>query len=254
MVVLGIEFPPVDHLIRWPDILFDDTAFAVNKTTLIYVVAVVLTLGFFFIAGRRAQLVPTGTQNIAEASIDFIRESVIMQTMGPAGLGYLPFLITMFFFVFFINIFEIIPLVQFPGNARMAVPLLLALTVYFMYHTVGVRTQGFRGYLRNSLVPSGVPKLMLVIVVPLEFVSFFFTRPFSLAVRLFANMLAGHFILVTFALLAADLFEKTYVGAIPPFALLVALTGFEVLVSLLQAYIFTILTAVYIGGSMNPEH
>jgi F-type H+-transporting ATPase subunit a len=79
-------------------------------------------------------------------------------------------------------------------------------------------------------------------------------RPFSLAIRLFANMLAGHFILVTFALLTADVWAATYVGAAVPFALLVALTGFEVLVAGLQAFIFAILTAVYIGGSMHPEH
>lgn len=254
MTVLGIEFPPVEHLIRWPAFLFEDTALAFNKTTLIFVMAVVLTLGFFFIAGRKARLVPAGAQNIAEASVDFIRESVILQTIGPEGLFYLPFLTTMFFFVFFVNIFEIIPGIQFPGNARMAVPMLLALMVWGIYNTVGVKRHGFRGYIRNSLIPSGVPKAMLVIVVPIELVSTFFVRPFSLAVRLFANMLAGHFILVTFALLANDLFEKTYAGAAVPFALLVALTGFEVLVSLLQAFIFTILAAVYIGGAMHPDH
>jgi len=95
---------------------------------------------------------------------------------------------------------------------------------------------------------------VLPLVVFIEFISVFFVRPFSLAIRLFANMLAGHFILVTFALLTADVWAATYVGAAVPFALLVALTGFEVLVALLQAFIFSILTAVYIGGAMHPDH
>ncbi len=253
-MVLGLEFPPVSHLVNWPEFAFEDTPFAFSKVTLTYVLAVILTFGFFFLAGRKRQLVPAGVQNVAEASLDFVRESVIMQTMGSQGLGWLPFLTTMFFFIFFVNIFEVIPIFQMPGNARIAVPLILAVLVWFIYNIVGIKTQGFGHYLKNSCVPPGVPKALLILVVPIEFVSTFLVRPFSLAIRLFANMLAGHFILVTFALLTADLWAATYVGAAVPFALLVALTGFEVLVAGLQAFIFAILTAVYIGGSMSPDH
>lgn len=253
-MVVGLEFPPVSHLVNWPEIAFHDTPLAISKVTIVYVLAVILTFGFFFIAGRRARLVPAGAQNVAESSLDFIRESVILQTMGPEGLSYLPFLTTMFFFTFFVNIFEIVPVIQMPGNARIAVPLLLALLVWVMYNFIGIKRQGVGGYLKSSMIPPGVPGFLLPLVALIEFVSVFFVRPFSLAIRLFANMLAGHFILVTFALLTADLWKATYVGAAVPFALLVALTGFELLVSLLQAFIFTILTAVYIGGSMHPEH
>ncbi len=254
MTVIGIEFPPITHLTRWPQLLFQGTPFAINKTTLIYVAATLLTLAFFIVAGRRAQLVPHGVQNLAEMSIDFIRESVILQTMGHEGLVFLPFLLSMFFFVFLVNIFEIIPFVQFPGNARMAVPALLAGVVWVIYNAVGIKKQGLGGYLKHSLFPPGVPKFLLPLVALIEFFSTFFVRPLSLAVRLFANMLAGHFILVTFVLLSADLFRSTKVGAVLPFALLVALTGFEILVSVLQAFIFSILTAVYIGGAMHSEH
>ena len=255
-MVLGLEFPPVSHLVNWPEFAFKDTAFAFTKVTLVYVLAVILTLGFFFLAGRKAKLVPAGVQNAAEASVDFIRESVIMQTMGSHGLGWMPFLTTMFFFIFFINIFEVIPVFQMPGNARIAVPLILAVTVWVLYNLVGIRAQGFFAYLKNSCVPPGVPKALLILVVPIEFVSTFLVRPFSLAIRLFANMLAGHFILVTFALLCADLFAAKVTVVLLPFTfgLLVGLTGFEVLVAGLQAFIFAILTAVYIGGSMSPEH
>jgi F-type H+-transporting ATPase subunit a len=253
-MVLGLEFPPVSHLVNWQEIAFKDTPFAISKVTVTYVLAVVLTFGFFWLAGHNARLVPRTLQNMAEAALDFIRESVIMQTIGPDGLGYLPFLTTMFFFIFFINIFEVIPVFQMPGNARIAVPLMLAIVVWFMYNIVGVKSQGFGAYFKNSVIPPGVPKALLVLVVPIEFVSTFLVRPFSLAIRLFANMLAGHFILVTFALLTADLWRTTYIGAAVPFTLLVALTGFEVLVAALQAFIFSILTAVYVGGSMHPEH
>jgi F-type H+-transporting ATPase subunit a len=253
-MVLGLEFPPVSHLVNWPELAFKDTPFAISKVTIIYVLAVLFTFLFFFVAGRRAKLVPAGVQNAAESSLDFVRESVIMQTIGADGLGYLPFLTTMFFFIFFINIFEVIPIFQMPGNARIAVPLLLAVVVWVMYNFIGVKRSGFFGYLKQACVPPGVPKFVLPLVVFIEFISVFLVRPFSLAIRLFANMLAGHFILVTFALLTADVWAATYIGAAVPFALLVALTGFEVLVALLQAFIFSILTAVYIGGAMHPDH
>ena len=177
-----------------------------------------------------------------------------METIGPEGKKYMPFLTTMFFFVLFSNIFEVVPGIQFPANSRMAVPLTLALLVWVIYNVVGVRSQGFFGYLKNSLFPPGVPKALYLIVTPIELVSTFVVRPFSLAIRLWANMVAGHLLLVPFAVLTAALWDATYVGAVAPFAMLVLMTGFEILVSVLQAFIFTILTAVYIGGSMHPAH
>jgi F-type H+-transporting ATPase subunit a len=257
VTLLGIEFPPISHLTRWPDIFFADTPYAINKTALIYLVSVVITLAFFFAAARRAQLVPSGVQNLAESSVEFVRESIILQTIGPEGMGYLPFLTTMFFFIFISNIFEIIPFIQFPANARIAVPFLLAILVWFIFNIVGIKRQGFGGYMKSSLIPPGVPKAILPLMVLIEFVSTFFVRPFSLAIRLFANMLAGHLILVTFAILSASIFGAgalLKVGATFPFALLVALTAFEILVAGLQAFIFAILTAVYIGLAMHPEH
>jgi F-type H+-transporting ATPase subunit a len=257
VTLLGIDFPPISHVTRWPDIFFKDTAFGINKTVLIYFASVLITLVIFFAAARKHQLVPRGVQNIAESSVDFVRESVILQTIGPEGMVYLPFLTTMFFFIFFINIFEIIPFIQFPGNARIAVPLFLALLVWFIFNIVGISKQGFGAYMKNSLVPPGVPKAILPLMVFIEFISTFIVRPFSLAIRLFANMLAGHLILVTFAILTSAIWGAAVhfkIGAAFPFALLVALTAFEILVSGLQAFIFTILTGVYIGLAMHPEH
>ena len=141
-----------------------------------------------------------------------------------------------------------------PVNARIALPMLLALLSWVLFNFIGMKAQGFFGYFKSMLFPPGVPWPLYILVTPIEFVSTIFVRPLSLAVRLFANMLAGHLLLISFAVIATALFESTVVGAVVPGAVLIGLTGFEVLVAFLQAYIFTILTAVYIGGAAHPEH
>jgi F-type H+-transporting ATPase subunit a len=253
-VVFGLEFPSISHILEWPTIGPDWLGF--NKIALINVLAVVLTLGIFLVAGRQRSLVPRGVQNVAEASVDFIQNGIVLQTIGHEGLRYTPFLLSLFFFVFFNNIFEIIPVFQMPATARMAVPAFLGILVWFIYNTVGVMKQGLGGYLRSATMPPGMPLALYPLVVPIEFLSNIIIRPFSLAVRLFANMLAGHLLLVTFAVLTAALWGLSALIVVLPFSfvMLVFLTGFEILVSFLQAYIFTILTAVYIGGAMHPEH
>lgn len=258
MNLLALEFPPVSHLFQWPAIWFDGTPYAINKTVLIYLGSMLLTIVIFALAGRpRESLVPAGVQHVAESGVTFIEQSVVMQTIGEEGKKFLPFLTTMFFFILFSNITEVIPGLQFPANSRMAIPVTLAVVVWVLYNFLGVKHQGFLGYLKNSLFPPGVPKALYIIVTPIELVSTFLVRPFSLAIRLWANMVAGHLLLVTFAVLTSVLLE----GSFPlnlitplPFLMLILMTGFEILVSFLQAFIFTILTAVYIGGSMNPEH
>ncbi|MDG2906714.1 MAG: F0F1 ATP synthase subunit A [Acidimicrobiales bacterium] len=255
MNVLALDFPPVSHLFEWPAILFDGTMYAVNKTVLIYLAAVVITAAIFLVAGRKnAPLVPAGVQHVAESGVTFVEKSIVMETIGPEGKKFMPFLTTMFFFILFSNITEVIPGIQFPANSRMAVPITLAIVVWCIYNVVGIKSQGLGGYLKNSLFPPGVPKLLYVIVTPIELVSTFVVRPFSLAIRLWANMVAGHLLLVTFAVLTTALWGAMPPTAIAPFAMLVLMTAFEILVSVLQAFIFTILTAVYIGGSMHPAH
>ncbi len=254
--VAALEFPSIGHLVEWEGLLFKGTPFEVNKVVILMWLAAALVFGLFFVAGRSAKLVPTGVQNIVESGVEFVRKDIILQTMGPEGLGWAPFLTTLFFFIFFGNIFEVIPGIQFPVNARMALPAFLAILVWFIFNFVGIRAQGLGPYLKSVTVPPGVPKALLPLVALIEVISTFFVRPFSLAVRLFANMLAGHLLLVTFAVLSAALFTKSALAIILPlpFVMLVLLTGFEILVAVLQAFIFTILTAVYIGGAMHPEH
>jgi F-type H+-transporting ATPase subunit a len=257
-VILGLEFPPVSHLVEWPQFWLEDTGFGINKVVILMWLSAIIAFLIFFLAGRQAQtsLVPTGVQNLAESTVDFIREQIIMQTIGPDGLHWTPFLLTMFVFIFIGNIWEVIPLAQMPSNGRIAFPALLAIVVWLIYNYIGIRYQGFIGYFKGIMFPPGVPKVLYLIMTPIDTVSTIIVRPLTLAVRLFANMLAGHLLLVTFAIITAEVLAPKLTAVIAPFsfALLVALTGFEVLVAVLQAFIYTILTAVYIGLSMHPEH
>ena len=255
-MIFGLDFPPISHLIEWPDIFFKDTAFAVNKVVLLMWVSALLAIILFVAGSRKRALVPTGVQNVAESIIDFVDNSIVMETIGPDGRKFTPFLTTLFTFILFCNLWEVVPFVQMPANARMAMPMFFSLLIWLIFNVVGIAKQGFFHYFKGIMFPPGVPKFLDILVTPIELVSTIFVRPLSLAVRLFANMLAGHLVLVTFAVISAALWVKGVNLVILPFSflLLVALTGFEVLVSFLQAFIFTILAAVYIGGAMHPEH
>jgi F-type H+-transporting ATPase subunit a len=252
--VLGaVEFPPIENLVEWPA-WFGDGWYAFNKIAFINFVAVLVPVIIFL--GAKRELVPRGLQNLAESSVDFIKDGIIMQTIGPDGMRYLPFLITLFFFILVGNIFEVMPGFHMPANARMANPAIMALVTWVMFIAVGIKHQGPLHYFGGALFPPGVPKALYILVTPIELISTFLVRPFSLAVRLFANMLAGHILLVTFGVLTITLFSATLLVLALPFSffMLVALTGFEMMVAFLQAYIFTILAAVYIGGALHPEH
>jgi F-type H+-transporting ATPase subunit a len=256
VLLAALEFPPISHILEWPDMfLKGNEYFAINKIVLGYFIAVLVTFTLFAVAGRQQGLVPSGARNVAESAVDFIRNGIVLQTMGPDGLPWTPFLLSVFSFIIVNNVLGIIPGWQMPGTGRMAVPVFLSLLVYVLFNVVGLKHQGL-AYFKNSLFPPGVPKALYLLVTPIEFISTFLVRPFSLAVRLFANLLAGHILLITFGVLAAALWVKGPLVAIMPlpFLMLVFLTGLELLVAFLQAYIFTILAAVYIGGAMHPEH
>jgi F-type H+-transporting ATPase subunit a len=152
MSLLALDFPPISHLTVWKDL-----GAGVNKVVLIYFLAVILTLLLFFIAGAKKQLVPTGVQAVAESSVDFVRNQIIMPTMGADGMGYLPYLATMFFFILFSNLTEVIPLIQFPANARFAMPLVLALLTWLIFNVVGIKRNGGWHYLKGIMFPPGVP-------------------------------------------------------------------------------------------------
>jgi F-type H+-transporting ATPase subunit a len=260
VLAAGVKFPEIAEILVWKHIFGDGTLFEFNKISIIVLFAALMTFLLFQLGGKGAA-VPRGVQNLMESAIDFIRQQIVMPTMGADGFPYTRFLSAFFFFIFFCNVGGLIPTVQMPATARMAVPLVLTLVIYFYFIAVGIKHQGIGHYFGGVLFPPGVPKPIYILVTPIELLSTFIVRPFSLAVRLFANMLAGHILLVTFAVLSQALWSGWWSGnywqlplSILPFAMLVAMTAFEVMVAFLQAYIFTILAAVYIGGALHPEH
>ena len=253
-MILGLEFPPISHVVEWPV-----GPLGINKVVVLMWFSFLLSFGLMIIGGRKKALVPTGVQNVAESAVDFVEEGIVLQTIGPDGLRsrwITPFLITLFTFILSCNIWGLVPLAQMPVNARIALPVFMALLVYVIYHTVGVVSQGPITYLKNIAFMPGVPKVMYLLLTPIELVTKFISQPLSMAVRLFANMLAGHLLLVSFAVITAALATLGPTLIIFPFSfgLLVFLTTFEVLVAFLQAYIFTILAAVYIADAMHPAH
>ena len=148
----GLHFPPIAELLEWPGILFNGTAFELNKVGLIYLWAMLAPLAIFVLAIRKSALVPKGVQTVAESSVDFVRENVVMQTMGPDGMRFMPFLLSLFFFIFFANITEVIPFIQFPANSRMAAPVVLAIIVWCVFNAVGIKSQGYPTWCSGSPV------------------------------------------------------------------------------------------------------
>ena len=253
MVLGAFVFPPIDELFRWKDIAFKDTPFAINKTSLLVMVSSVLIIAIFVGGSRKMKLVPKGLQNVLEMTYEFVDRGITRDVIGNDATRFTPFLGTLFLFILFLNFWEVIPFIQFPPTSRFAIPLFLALMVYVMYWYLGFRHQGIK-YLTGHLFPAGVPIALYILVTPIELVQILLVRPFSLAVRLLANMMAGHILLTALALLTSYTLTNAPIIFLGPFALNVGVTAFEVLVGFLQAYIFTLLTAVYIADSLHAEH
>lgn len=250
--MLALEFPPINELVRWRDIFP-----TFNKVALIAVLAALISIVIFLLAARKDALkAPKGVRNFAETVVEFVENQIVMPTMGRDGLVWTPFLLSLFLFIYLSNLPGIIPAVLYmPATARLAIPLFLALVVWLVFVAVGIRHQGV-GYFTHLLWPPGVPVALKPLVGLIEFVSTILVRPFSLTIRLFANLFAGHILLVTFALLTEELMGNGWLALLSPlpFFMLLFITAFEVLVGFLQAYIFAMLAGVYIGTSLHAEH
>ena len=259
--MLALEFPPLGHMVDWkPFLLKNSELFGINKVVLIYLFAVAFTL-ILFTLGNKKQLVPTGAQNLSEIAIEFVEDGIVMETMGKEGLPWTPFLLSIFFFVFFTNIFEIVPVMQMPASARIALPMFLALLTWVLFIYAGLRHQGPK-YFVSALFPPGVPKPLYILVTPIELISFLL-RPVTLALRLFGNMLGGHVAMKVFAGFVVSLGAMAAGGGlgflgIPGAALalsgVVALTALEFLVAFLQAFVFAVLACVYLNDVVNLGH
>lgn len=246
---------------------FFPTPFTVNgvvvfdRIMLVRLVAMAAVIIAFSLYVNRARLVPGRYTNTVELGLDLVRTQVADQILGVKdGRRFFPLLATMFFMVFAMNITGVIPLLNIGGTSVIGVPLLLALIAYVTFIVVGIRSQGVGGYFQSTLFPPGVPWYLYILVTPIEFASTFLIRPFSLTIRLLANLIAGHLLLVLCFKSTQYFLEELLSGnALGVFFLLTLIGGFaftlfEILVAVLQAYIFTLLTAVYISGSLHPEH
>jgi F-type H+-transporting ATPase subunit a len=250
--VFALEFPPINAVLRWKD-LFP----TFNKVALIAVASALIGIVIFLLAGNRdGSKAPRGVRNLAETIVEFVEDQIVMPTIGREGLRWTPFMISLFVFIYLCNAPGIIPILYMPATARIAIPMCLALLVWVVFIGVGLKHQGVK-YFGHLIWPPGVPGALKPLVGVIEVVSTIFIRPFSHTVRLMANMMAGHILLVTFSLLSEALFQaetnKVIFGimGVLPFFMLLFLTAFEILVAFLQAYIFTILASVYIGSSME---
>jgi F-type H+-transporting ATPase subunit a len=260
---LAALFPHgVSELFQWKGIAFDNTLIEINKVAIMAMVSTLMCL-WLFVGGNKKQLVPSGLQNAAEAAYEVIEQQIAVPVIGdhPHGYGkkWAPFLTGTFFFIFFINIWSTAPFIQFPATARIGIPMFLAIVTWLIFIGVGFKFHG-PAYPIKAIFPPGVPKPLYLLVAPIELVSKFLLRPFSLTVRLFANMVAGHILIAVFALMTHELFWVRNSGTIQllfsplSFAMLIFMTVFELIVALIQAYIFTTLTAVFIGESASDEH
>lgn len=267
-VLAEFEKPGTQDFV-WPTI-FKIFGFPVNWISVMALVTLAVVIAFFYFGLRKAKPVPGKLQLLVEMGVGFVRDTIVMEVIGPRGLAYLPLLAGMFFFFLFANLFS-----PFPPNTsidtRLAFPLVFGLGIWVTYNVAGIRAQkhhaGLHGpfaylratgkYLKVQCVPGGAPVAILVLLAPTEFISNIIVRPFSLALRLFLNMMAGHMILalifgVTTLMLEGALFLK-------PFALLPLALGFvwllvEIFVALLQAFIFVILSSTYISSAIATEH
>ena len=219
--------------------------------------SVVVVSTFFIFSARKAAVVPSRFQFAGESIYGFVRQTLGQEVIGHEFMRFVPFLFTLFTFVLTNNIFGIIPFLQFPTMSHIGFPIAITLCTYVCYHWVAIRKQGFLKYMKEICFMPGIPKPVYVILTPVEIATYFITRPLTLAMRLFANMFAGHLLLLIFTVGGEYLLKSgalLKVLSVFSFGFAVGLSFFEFGIQCLQAYIFTLLTALYIAGALADEH
>jgi F-type H+-transporting ATPase subunit a len=239
--------------------LFHFFAFPVTRTILLFVLAALVTIVMLYFGLRRSRPVPSKFETMVQSLVEFIRDGVARDVIGPEGHKYVPYLLSLFTFILIGNLFGVTPFINFPIMSRMALPAFLSLVTYLIFTIIGFAKNGPH-YLIDAIWPKAVPIGLRWLVGLIELVSIFFLRPLTLAVRLFANMMAGHLMLtlllgsgVAFILAVGEIGPRAGIGVVW-FAVGLGIFVFELVVAVLQAYIFTLLSAVYIQSSVHPEH
>ena len=254
----GFEAPGTEDF-YWP-VIGGDSSWAITRPMLVMAISVVVLAWFFVTVAGKLTIVPNKRQWVAEQAYGFVRNSIARDVIGAKDFKpYIPLLMTLFTLILFNNVMGVLPFVQFPTMSRIAFPIVLTLIVYVVYHTVAIRRKhGVWGYLK-SLVPPGLPVWLRPIMFFLEVLTYFIIRPLTLALRLFGNMLAGHLMLLVFILGGEYLLIHgssifIQLSGILGLAFGVVMTFFELLVQFLQAFIFTLLTALYISDAVSEHH
>ncbi len=251
--------PPGPADFQLPDI-FKGDQILLTKASLLLVLAAVIVFVGFFASSRRTALVPGKLQYAGEAAYSWVRDSIGRDIIGERDfIKYVPLLVSLFFFVLVNNLFGIVPFLQFAPFSRVSFAYGLAALVWLIYNGVGVARHGLFGYLKLQTVPAGVPLAILPLLVPLEFLSNILVRPVTLSLRLFANMFAGHLLLLLFATGGEYLLLHATGPLVKPAGILsfvmgIAVGFLEFIVEILQAYVFVLLTATYISGALAAEH
>ncbi|WP_193104090.1 F0F1 ATP synthase subunit A [Brachybacterium sp. FME24] len=239
-------------------LLFEGTWFEFNRVQLVRLIILAVVLIAMCLIASRSKLIPGRVQSVVELVIDFVNNNIIANTLGlKDGKRFAPMLITMFFFILSMNLAGVIPGLNLAGTSVVGLPLLLALWTFVTYVTAGVRKHGFLGYLKSETMPPGIPWPIYILLIPIELLQVVVIRWASLTIRLLANMVAGHMMIVVFiGMTHALLFSGGWLIAISPFAgaMAIGIYGFEIFVAALQAFIFTMLTAVYIQLATSDEH
>jgi F-type H+-transporting ATPase subunit a len=247
--------PPSSNDFNLPPI-FGENAYTTKPIFMVFF-SVILISVFFIAASRKAAIVPSKLQFAGESIYAFVRNDLARDVIGHEFMRFVPYLFTLFTFILTNNIFGIVPLLQFPAMSRVSFPYVLAVFTFVIFHYVGIRKQGLGKYLKEIMFMPGVPKPVYILLTPIELATFFLVRPLTLSLRLFANMFAGHLLLLVF-IMGGDHLLKGVIGLklVSPFAFAfgIGLTFFEFMVQCLQAYIFTLLTALYIAGALADEH
>ncbi|MFB6987541.1 F0F1 ATP synthase subunit A [Streptomyces sp. NPDC056178] len=254
----GCGFPgPGLHSFLFEPIFGDaDSNIYFNKTMLLALLGTVIIVGFFWAAFRKPKVVPGKLQMVAEAGYDFVRRGIVYETLGKReGEKYVPLMVSIFFFVWMMNLWSIIPLAQFPVTSVIAYPAGLALIVYVLWMSITFKRHGFVGGFKNltGYDKSLGPVLPLVMVI--EFFSNVLVRPFTHAVRLFANMFAGHTLLLLFTIASWYLLNGigiAYAGV--SFVMVIVMTAFELFIQAVQAYVFVLLACSFIQGAVAEHH
>jgi F-type H+-transporting ATPase subunit a len=248
--------PSVEHSFFF-DRVGDGTVITSVKAMVLLALGTLLIIWFFVASARKAAIVPGKFQFLGESIYGFVRNGIAIEVLGKHGKKWAGFLASLFVFILVMNLWELIPVAQLPVTSHFALPVFLALVVWVLYNAVGIRRHGFFGYLKLQTVIPGIPPAMHGLLVPIEFLSNIVLRPFTLSVRLFANMFAGHMLVGVAAVGTIYLLESGGAGYalfVLPGLASILLVFFELLVCSLQAYVFTLLAAIYLEGSLADSH